>query len=115
MYQSDYNKSCKYAMLCHLSGLLIFVTPILHLLVTLILWLIKRDESLFINDQGKEALNLQLSMVLYLFIAGIIPLPFTTPLLGGAILLFGAFQIIMASIRAGRGEHYRYPLTIRFL
>jgi len=50
-----------WAMLCHLSGLAGYVVPFGNIFGPLIIWLIKRDQSWFVDDQGKEALNFQIS------------------------------------------------------
>jgi uncharacterized Tic20 family protein len=91
-------------MLCHLLGLLGFIGP-------LIIWLIKKDESQTVNTFGKESLNFQLSMLIYSAVIGI-------PTCGIGLIATGAFTVIMviiASLKANKGEFYRYPLTIRFI
>ena len=55
-----------WAMVAHLAGLLGMGVPIVgHVLGPLVIWLLKRDEHPFIDHQGKEAINFQLSMVIY--------------------------------------------------
>jgi len=104
---------CTWAMLCHLLGLFTcFIGP-------LILWLLKKDEDPFIDNQGKEALNFQITVAIAFIIAAILT-PFLVfvcigfaliPAVGIADLVF----CIIASVKAGNGEAYRYPVSIRFV
>lgn len=106
-----------WATFCHLSGIIaFFLLPFFgQILVPLILWLIKRHDSPFIDESGKEAVNFQLSVTLY-FIPCLILVIF---LIGIPLLLvlglFWFIGAIYASIQANDGNHFRYPLTIRFL
>lgn len=103
-----------WAMICHLAALSGYVIPFGNLLGPLIVWAIKKDEHPFIDDQGKEALNFQLTMTLVAI--GCIVLMFVLIgfLLIGALVVFTLIMIIIASIKANEGVYYRYPLTIRF-
>ncbi|HAH87044.1 MAG: DUF4870 domain-containing protein [Armatimonadota bacterium] len=102
-----------YGMLCHLLALGFFILPLIgQILGPLIVWLIKKEEYPFVDEQGKESLNFQLSITIYSFVATILVI--TIPLL----LIIGAFwlvEVIIASVRANDGISYRYPLTIRFI
>jgi uncharacterized Tic20 family protein len=90
-----------WGMLCHLSGLAIFVgVPFGNIVVPLILWLIKKDESSYVNYHGKEALNFQITVILCWLVC--VPLMFV--LIGIPLAIVITFA-----------EYYRYPLTIRFL
>ncbi|MFC2087972.1 DUF4870 domain-containing protein [Calditrichota bacterium] len=104
-----------WAMLCHLSALAGFVFPFGNIIAPLIIWVVKKDEFLLVADQGKESLNFQISLTIYIIAAvvlifvaiGIVLLP----ILG----LFGLIMIVIASIKANEGEKYRYPFTIRLI
>jgi hypothetical protein len=86
-----------------------------HLVGPFIVWQVKKDQSPFVDDQGKESLNFQISMSLYLIVAGL------TFCIGiGIVLLpivyfFGWVMLIIASVKSNQGERYRYPLTIRLI
>ena len=105
-----------WCVLCHAAALAgIFLHAFGHILGPLIVWLLKRTESPEIDAHGKESLNFQLSMLIYNVLAGILILfVIGIPLL---VLLYIAntVLVIIASIRAGNGELYRYPMTIRFM
>jgi len=125
-------------VLCHLSAFLAALgVPFGHILGPLLVWLVKRGEDPAVDAHGKEALNFQISMTIYgfvlVFAAGglmilsifvSVPtklefLPFGGVFSGMALLsfflLFEAVLIIVASLRAGEGELYRYPLNLRLI
>ncbi len=101
---------------CHASALLgVFLHVPGHLLGPLIVWLAKRDDSPEIDAHGKEALNFQISMLIYNMIAVV----FCLILIGFVFLLvlwvLNAVFVIIAAIQASDGKFYRYPMTIRFI
>lgn len=104
------------AMLCHLTAFALFVFPAFgNVIGPLIVWLIKKDESAFVDDQGKESLNFQISATIYFLVTGflsflLIGIPFLI-----ALMVFWFVVVIVASVRANEGKPYRYPLTIRFI
>ncbi len=104
-----------WAMLCHLSTLAGFVIPFGNIVGPLVLWSIKKDEFPLVEDQGKEALNFQISMTIYV-IASIILIFLLVgiPLLIG-LGLFDLIVTVIAAINANDGVKYRYPLCIRFV
>ncbi|MDT8302132.1 MAG: DUF4870 domain-containing protein [Sedimentisphaerales bacterium] len=111
------NKDARmWAMICHLSGLAGIILPASgNIVAPLIVWQIKKDNNPFIDEQGKEAVNFQISMSIYL-IASII-LSFIcigVPLIIATIIVFFVFTLI-AAVKANNGLHYRYPLTLRFI
>ncbi len=102
--------------LCHASALLgSFVHFPGHILPPLIVWLAKRHDSPEIDAHGKEALNFQISMLIYNLVAVV----FWLVLIGFAFLavlwVLNAVFVIIAAIQASEGKFYRYPLTIRFI
>lgn len=98
-------------------GLIMHVLSLVgfSLLGPLIVWLIKKDESPFINAQGRELLNFQLSFLIYTIVC--IPLCFV--LIGIPLLIvvgIGAFILtIIGLVKATEGKIYRFPVTIRML
>ena len=104
-----------WATFCHLSALLGFVgVPFGHFLGPLVIWLLKRNDHPFVDDQGKEALNFQLSILVYT-LASLLLICFC---IGIVLLVFihvlNFVLIIVAAIRASSGERFRYPMAIRF-
>lgn len=103
------------AMFCHLAGLLGLVIPLGNVIGTAILWQLKKDMHPFVDDQGKEATNFHLVML----IAGLICTALTVVLIGIPLLIvLGVFAIvctIIGALKANQGEQYRYPLVPRLL
>ncbi|MEN8254425.1 MAG: DUF4870 domain-containing protein [Verrucomicrobiota bacterium] len=107
----------QWAMGCHLVALCGLLIPnlILGLIGTLVLWLIKREDGAFIDDQGKEALNFQISLMIYAF--GCVLLMFIAIgfFLVFALVIFAYVCVIIAAIKASEGIAFRYPVCIRFI
>ena len=104
-----------WAMLCHFSAFAGLIFPFGNFLAPLIIWLIKKEEFPFVEDQGKEVLNFQISMTIY-FIGSMILI---VVLIGIPILIvLGIFNVIItiiAGIKANDGESYRYPINLRLI
>ena len=116
-----------WAMMAHLSALLgglltasvgrgwgCFIGP-------LVIWLVKKDTMPFVNDQAKEALNFNITVIIAaigLWVLTIITLGIglllTIPL-GLALFVGWLVLTIVAAVKANNGEHYRYPFTIRLV
>lgn len=102
------------AIFCHLASFATAI-PMGHILLPLGIWLWKRDSSAFINDQGREALNFQLSMTIYLIVTSLLCFVLIGfPILFG-LLLFDIIVSLVAVFRVRHGIAYRYPLCIRFI
>lgn len=101
--------------LCHVSAAAGYFTFVGFVLGPLIVWLIKKDQYPAVNDQGKEALNFQISMVIYYMVSALLALVFVGFILMAAIFIFQLVEIIIASVKANNGEMHRYPLIIRFV
>jgi len=113
---TPYSKEEKnWAMYCHLSGLLGVLIPFGNIVAPLIIWQLKRDELPFVNDQGMEALNFQISITIYLFVSLILLFVVVGFFLLIAIGLFSTIFTIIAAVNAADGIKYRYPLSIRFV
>jgi len=106
----------KWAMICHLMALVgLLGNGIGFLVGPLIVWLIKKEDDPFIDEQGKEAVNFQITMFIAAFVSGLLILvAIGIVLLIVVGILMTVFPIV-AAIRANEGEHYRYPLSIRFI
>jgi uncharacterized Tic20 family protein len=106
----------KWAMICHLSALVgLMGNGVGFLLAPLIIWLIKKEDHPFIDEQGKEAVNFQITMFIALLLGALLTL-----VVVGIVLLIAAAILmtvlpIVAGVKANKGEAYQYPLTIRFI
>lgn len=104
-----------WAMLCHLSALAGFVIPLGNILGPLVIWLIKKDEYPLVDDQGKEALNFQISMTIYYIVSIILIIVLIGFVLLIGLALFSLVVTIIAMVKANEGVAYRYPMCIRFI
>ena len=95
------------AMLCHIGGAFGFLIP-------LIIWMIKKDQSRFVDDQGKEALNFHLTMLIGHVIAAF-TICLTFGLLNLAVIVVALVFSILGGLEANKGVRYRYPVCIRFI
>lgn len=131
------------AALIHLGGLAKYVFPFAGIIVPLLIWQSKRHESTYIDKQGKEAVNFNISMMIYSFIIALLfaipfimlisdaisygeyfdekpPINFIISLIVVAIILIVEsiiefILIILASVKASSGQDFKYPLTIKFI
>ena len=104
-----------WAMLSHFSTLCMFIFPFGNILAPLIIWLIKKEEMSFVEDQAKEVLNFQISMTIYLIGSLIlIILLIGIPILIG-LVIFNVIITIIAGIKANDGKCYGYPLNLRLI
>ncbi|MBT8144262.1 MAG: DUF4870 domain-containing protein [Gammaproteobacteria bacterium] len=105
-----------WGMLCHLSVLTgLFTGGFGSIIAPLVIWLIKKEEMPFVDDQGKEALNFQITMMIACFVSALLMIVLIGFLLLPLVLIFDLVMVIIASIKANDGERYRYPLTLRLL
>jgi hypothetical protein len=104
-----------WAMFCHLAGFAGFFVPLGGVIGPLVIWLSKRDDSTWVNENGKSSLNFQLSILMYM----VLVIPLCLILIGIPLLIIlGILKIvfvIIASVKASKGEEFRYPLSIPFI
>lgn len=125
-----------FAVLSHLlifSGLII---PLANFVAPLLIYFFKKGESQFIRKHAAESINLQISIVIYIFLSVFILMisaivvpglktPFTPLLMGFGMFIYFAFLgimilssivlIVIASVKASKGQEYKYPFMIRIL
>ncbi len=108
-------EACTWGMLCHLGALAGFIgIPLGNIIGPLVFWSLKRHEYPFVDEQGKQALNFQISLVIYGLISALLCLIVIGFVLLAALFVFGLVMTIIASVRASKGESFRYPLAIPF-
>ena len=104
-----------WALLCHLSAFAMFFFPFGGVIGPLICWLSRKDESAWVDVNGKASMNFQLSVLLYIVLT--IPLLFI--IVGIPIIMFlvtlRIVCIIIASVKSSKGEKFKYPLSIPFI
>ena len=97
------------AVLTHLGGIFFSFVP------GLLIWLIKKDENAFLGEQGREALNFQITLLIAYMACYVLMFILIGFLLVAVVWLVNIVLCIVAAMHASKGESYRYPLTLRLL
>lgn len=104
-----------WAMFCHLSALAGYIVPFGSILGPLIIWSIKKEQYPAIDQHGKDALNFQISIAIYMIISAILIIILVGIFMIIALWVFQTVMIIIASIKANNGEEFKYPLSMNFI
>ena len=109
-------KERQWAMACHLSAFFgLIILPLGAILGPLCIWMLKKKHHPFINNSGKEALNFQISMMLW-FLLSLALIRFGVGIfLIITIEVLNIIFIIMATFSAAKGRDFHYPLSIRII
>lgn len=105
----------QWAMFAHLAGLAGFVFPFGNLIGPLIVWQVQKDEMPFVDDQGKESLNFQITVAIALLVSTVLMLVLIGFLLLPLVCLGALALTVIAALKANAGEYYRYPLALRLI
>jgi len=98
----------------HWSALVASVVA-LAFLGPLIVMLTKGNESPYVRRQAVESLNFQLSILIYAIVSFVLVFVLVGLLLLPIVGLMWLIFTIIGSVRASKGEEYRYPVTIRLV
>ena len=110
------NDETTLATVAHLGAFAAFMAPgVGNILLPLVIWLVKRDESEYIDLHAKEALNFQITVTILMAASGIL-----------AVIVIGFFFMLIiglltmalsitAAVKANRGELYEYPINFRLI
>lgn len=108
-----------WAMLSHLLALVGLIVPFANIIAPLIIWQMKKNEYPFVDDQGKESLNFQITVFLAAIIFLVVSLvPFVgclTMVLFLALAAYALIFTIIGGIKANEGVRYRYPWALRLI
>jgi uncharacterized Tic20 family protein len=97
------------ATITHLGGTVFTFVP------ALIVWILKKDDSAYISDQSREALNFQITMVLAYMLAGLLSWILIGLIFFPIIWVLNIVFCIIAAISTSKGESYRYPFSLRLI
>jgi uncharacterized Tic20 family protein len=100
---------CNLAMLAHLLGIFTFFIG------ALVLWIIKKDESAFIGESAKEALNFQITVMIAYVIAKVLAFVLIGFALFPLIYVANLVLCILGAVAASKGQQYQYPFAIRLV
>lgn len=103
-----------YLTLMHLSQFGGFIVPGLGFIIPIVMWLVNADKSEAVNMHGKNIANFMLSMIIYAVVSAILCLLLVGFVMLAALVVIEIVFIILAAVKANRGEYWPYPITIRF-
>ena len=119
---ANLNAARQWDMWCHLTALSGLFVPFGNVIGPLIIWQMKRQEFPSVDEHGKEAMNFQLSVLIYLLGGGVlavIGMFFCVGLLLFPVLLaihLGALILsVIAGLKANEGVAYKYPMNLRLI
>ena len=102
---------------CHLGGFGMVVPILGNIAAPLILWMVKREDSRFVDAQGKEAVDFQITVSIValplLLLSWLVWIGFLVLL--AAVALYDLVMITIASVRSHEGQDFAYPLAFRFI
>src|SRR3546814_855892 len=110
-----------WGMFCHLAALSVLFTGIGFVLGPLVVWLLKRDDMPFVDDQGKDALNFNITVFIVcvaLWVFALVTLGLGLVVVVPLWIVIGLVWLIVtivAAIKANEGEYYRYPFALRLI
>ncbi len=105
-----------WAMIAHLAGFLGYFLPVIGSLIgPLIIWQLKKDLHPYVDEQGKEALNFQITVLIAAFVSFLLMQIAIGFVLIGVVVVGAIVLMIIAAIKANEGAPYRYPFCLRLI
>lgn len=105
----------QWAMFAHLAALAGFVIPFGSIVGPLLVWQLKKDVDPFVEQNGKEAVNFQITIAIAAVVCFMLMFVVIGVLLFPVLVLIWLIFTIIAGVKANDGVAYRYPMTIRFI
>ena len=97
-----------FGMLAHVLGIISFIGP-------LVIWLIKKDQSQFVDENGKSALNFQLTMLIAFLIGGVLQIILIGFVINAVLTVLNIILCVVNGMRAYNGVVPEYPYSIPFV
>lgn len=114
--QPELSKDAKqWAMLTHLAAFAAFLIPFGNIIGPLVVWQLKKDLGPFVEENGKEAVNFQITIAIVALVCTMLMFALVGFLLLPVLGLYWLILTIIAGVKANDGVAYRYPFTIRFI
>lgn len=105
----------QWAMFAHLAALAGLIVPFGSIIGPLVIWLIKKDTMAFVNDQGKEALNFNITVAIAAIVCWMLCFVLIGILLFAVLVILWLVFVIIGAIKANEGTTYRYPFALRLV
>jgi len=103
------------AVIMHLSLLMGIIIPFGGYAATLVLWLLKKDNSPYLDEQGKEAVNFMLNILIVGTAAALLCVMLIGFLLIIPLVIAAFVMPVMAAITVSKGQNYKYPWVYRLI
>lgn len=97
------------AVLTHIGGIFFGFIP------SLIVWLLKKDDSPYLGEQAREALNFQITLLIGYMVAWVLTFILIGLLVFALLWIANIILCIMAAVAVSKGEDYRYPFALRLI
>lgn len=105
-----------WATICHLAAFLGLIIPIFgYLIGPTVVWYLKRDQLPLVREQGKEAINFQITMTIAWIFCGLLGFILIGYLLLVPLAIFNAVSVVIAAVKTSSGINYRYPYSLRLI
>lgn len=104
-----------WGMFTHLAALAGFVIPFGNLIGPLVVWQIKKNDMPFVDDQGKESLNFQITVIIAVIISVLLMVILIGALLLPIVAIGALILTVIGAVKANGGERYRYPFALRLI
>lgn len=104
-----------WGVLAHASAFAGLAVPFGNILGPLVVWLLKKDSSAFVDENGLQSLNFQLTWTVLTFVSLLSIVVGVGLLLVPVVVVAWVILVVIATVRASDGEVYDYPLTIDLL
>lgn len=98
----------------HLSALAGYFVPFANFVIPMVIWILKKDQAPDIDRCGREVLNFNVTMLIAFAAAWLLMFVLIGFLLFPVLWIFGLVVTIIAAVKTNDGQHYRYPLCLRF-
>ena len=105
----------RWAAATHIAAVAGYLIPFGNIIGPLLVWQLKKEDGQFIDDQGKESVNFQITVSIAMLISAALTLILIGFLLIFIVGLGALILVVIAAIKANDGEAYRYPLTLRLI
>ena len=104
-----------WGMLCHLLAFAGYLIPFGHIIGPLVIWLLKKEQSPFVDDQGKESINFQITMTIAVAVVVALMFVLIGFVLMPIVVVADIVLVIVATVKANQGIAYRYPFCLRLI
>lgn len=116
----DVQEECKWGMACHLAALSGYLIPFGNVIGPLVVWICKKNESEFVNEHGKTALNFQLTVTIFIFVSLLLSVlnAFLLMIVIPVIVILSIYSLVMvitSGIKANNGEYVDIPLSAKII